>query len=164
MSATRSFSLSRNLRLTFFGLIILPLMGPAAIWSQLVPVQANIDAQAQQRLQADTEKAHRQRRIEENIQKITPALSAKNLTSQDGPTLTRRALAAIFDLRSEGISTEDGLRRAALPISAEVGTPPGPSRYLLHCWQEAAKHITPEIAAKFRDGLAPGFPIPPYEP
>jgi len=164
MSATRSFISSRNLRQASVGLLLLLLMAPFLCLAQVVPVQANLDAQAQRRIQEQSEGVRRQRQIDANLEKIATALSSKNLTSPEGPVFTRRALAALFDLQSEGWSPEKSLREAnRLPSTAE--TPKATSiAYLTKCWQEFSPSITPTVATTLRAGLTPAFSIPPYVP
>jgi hypothetical protein len=164
MSATRSFISSRNPRQASVGLLLLLLMAPFLCLAQVVPVQANLDAQAQRRIQEQSEGVRRQRQIDANLEKIATALSSKNLTSPEGPAFTRRALAALFDLQSEGWSPEKSLREAnRLPSTAE--TPKATSiAYLTKCWQEFSPSITPTVATTLRAGLTPAFSIPPYVP
>ncbi|NBS84260.1 MAG: hypothetical protein EBS59_06145, partial [Verrucomicrobia bacterium] len=77
----------------FLRLFILFLgIGASLLQAQVVPTQANIDAQAQRRLQADAQESIRRRRIEENIRRLVPALDPSNLTTPEGPALTRQAL------------------------------------------------------------------------
>jgi hypothetical protein len=139
-------------------------MAPFLCLAQVVPVQANLDAQAQRRIQEQSERVRRQRQIDANLEKIATALSSKNLTSPEGPVFTRRALAALFDLQSEGWSPEKSLREAnRLPSTAE--TPKATSiAYLTKCWQEFSPSITPTVATTLRAGLTPAFSIPPYVP
>ncbi len=164
MSATRSFISSRNPRQASVGLLLLLLMAPFLCLAQVVPVQANLDAQAQRRIQEQSERVRRQRQIDANLEKIATALSSKNLTSPEGPVFTRRALAALFDLQSEGWSPEKSLQEATrLPSTAE--TPKATSiAYLTKCWQEFSPSITPTVATTLRAGLSPAFSIPPYVP
>ena len=164
MSATRSFISSRNPRQASVGLLFLLLMAPSLCLAQVVPVQANLDAQAQRRIQEQSERVRRQRQIDANLEKIATALSSKNLTSPEGPVFTRRALAALFDLQSEGWSPEKSLQEATrLPPTAE--TPKATSSaYLTKCWQEFSPSITPTVATTLRAGLSPAFSIPPYVP
>jgi hypothetical protein len=164
MSATRSFISSRNPRQVSVRLLILLLMAPFLCLAQVVPVQANLDAQAQRRIQEQSEGVRRQRQIDANLEKIATALSSKNLTSPEGPAFTRRALAALFDLQSEGWSPEKSLREAnRLPSTAE--NPKATSiAYLTKCWQEFSPSITPTVATTLRAGLTPAFSIPPYVP
>ncbi len=139
-------------------------MAPFLCLAQVVPVQANLDAQAQRRIQEQSERVRRQRQIDANLEKIATALSSKNLTSPEGPAFTRRALAALFDLQSEGWSPEKSLQEATrLPSTAE--TPKATSiAYLTKCWQEFSPSITPTVAATLRAGSSPAFSIPPYVP
>lgn len=139
-------------------------MAPFLCLAQVVPVQANLDAQAQRRIQEQSERVRRQRQIDANLEKIATALSSKNLTSPEGPVFTRRALAALFDLQSEGWSPAKSLQEAnRLPSTVE--TPKATSiAYLTKCWQEFSPSITPTVATTLRAGLSPAFSIPPYVP
>ena len=161
MSATRSFISSRNPRRASIGLLLLLLMAPPVCPAQVVPVQANLDAQAQRRIQEQSERVRRQRQIDANLEIISSALSTENLTSRDGPVFTRRALAALFDLQSEGVSPGKSLQQA-VRLSQETGD--SQTAYLTKCWQETSKKITPEIASTLRSGGLPNFSIPPYIP
>ena len=164
MSATRSFISSRNLRQTSVGLLFLLLMAPFLCLAQVVPVQANLDAQAQRRIQEQSERVRRQRQIDTNLEKIATALSSKNLSSPEGPVFTRRALAALFDLQSEGWSPAKSLQEATrLPSTRETQKATS-SAYLTKCWQEFSPSITPTVATTLRAGLSPAFSIPPYVP
>lgn len=139
-------------------------MAPFLCLAQVVPVQANLDAQAQRRIQEQSERARRQRQIDANLEKIASALSSKNLTSPKGPVFTRRALAALFDLQSEGWSPEKSLQEATrLPSTTETQKATT-SAYLTKCWQEFSPSITPTVATTLRAGLSPAFSIPPYVP
>jgi len=139
-------------------------MAPFLCLAQVVPVQANLDAQAQRRIQEQSERVHRQRQIDANLEKIATALSSKNLTSPESPVYTRRALAALFDLQSEGWSPAKSLQEAArLPSTVE--TPKGTSlAYLTKCWTDFSPSITPTVATTLRAGLSPAFSIPHYVP
>jgi len=164
MSATRLFTSSRNPRQASVGLLLLLLMAPFLCLAQVVPVQANLDAQAQRRIQEQAERVRRQRQIDANLEKIATALSSKNLTSPEGPVFTRRALAALFDLQSEGWSPEKSLQEATrLPSTTETQKATT-SAYLTKCWQEFSPSITPTVATTLRAGLSPAFSIPPYVP
>ena len=164
MSATRSFISSRNPRQASVGLLLLLLMAPFLCLAQVVPVQANLDAQAQRRIQEQSERVRRQRQIDTNLEKIATALSSKNLSSPEGPVFTRRALAALFDLQSEGWSPAKSLQEATrLPSTRETQKTTS-SAYLTKCWQEFSPSITPTVATTLRAGLSPTFSIPPYVP
>lgn len=139
-------------------------MAPFLCLAQVVPVQANLDAQAQRRIQEQSERVRRQRQIDTNLEKIATALSSKNLSSPEGPVFTRRALAALFDLQSEGWSPAKSLQEATrLPSTRETQKTTS-SAYLTKCWQEFSPSITPTVATTLRAGLSPAFSIPPYVP
>ena len=139
-------------------------MAPFLCLAQVVPVQANLDAQAQRRIQEQSERVRRQRQIDANLEKIASALSSKNLTSPEGPVFTRRALAALFDLQSEGWSPAKSLQEATRFPSTSETQKAASSAYLTKCWQEFSPSITPTVATTLRAGLSPAFSIPPYVP
>ena len=112
ISATKLFYSSRNVRSALFTLLILGLLLGSPAWTQVVPVQANMDAQAQRRIQQQAELARRQRRIEDYLQQIVPALDPKNLSGSQGARTTNKALAALYSLQTDGVSARDALRRA----------------------------------------------------
>ena len=164
MCATRLFTSSRNPRQASVGLLFLLLMAPLLCLAQVIPVQANLDAQAQRRIQEQSERVRRQRQIDANLEIISVALSSKNLTSPEGPVFTRRALAALFDLQSEGWSPEKSLQKASR-IPPTSHTPQAASiAYLTKCWREFSPSITPTVATTLGAGLPPAFSIPPYVP
>ena len=170
MSATRSFSL--NLR-------ILRLVGPvlgfltAGDWvaaqgalPSAVGSQANTDASAQRRLQETMQEAQRQRRIEEQIHRLAPALNATALSGSRGPVLTRKALAALARLRGEGISPEDALARATRSARLDAAASAKPSAYLRNLFVQNSATITPAVLIQLEAGEdpSPDFFIPPYQP
>jgi hypothetical protein len=151
----------------FLRLFILFLgIGASLLQAQVVPVQANIDAQAQRRLQADAQESARRRRIDENIRRLVPALNPSNLTGSDAPVLTREALAAIHDLLTDGVVPRDSLQQAAKKSSFEVGATQKTSAYLLECWSSIANQVTPEDLERMRKGLEPKshLDLPPFQP
>ena len=103
ISATKLFYSSRNVRSALFTLLILGLLSGSPAWTQVVPVQANIDAQAQRRLQEQAEQARRQRRIEDQLQRIVPALDPQNLSGPKSNRTTSQALAALYSLQTDGV-------------------------------------------------------------
>jgi hypothetical protein len=140
-------------------------MAPFLCLAQVVPVQANLDAQAQRRIQEQFERVRRQRQIDANLEIISSALSTEKLRSPDGSSFTRRALAAIFDLQTEGWSPAKSLQEANNRLLPTDHTPQATSlAYLTKCWQEFSPNITPTVAATLRAGLSPAFSIPPYVP
>jgi len=142
-----------------FATFFLPLIDLAPVQAQLVPVQANIDAQAQRRLREQAESARRQRRIEDNLQKIVPALSSKGSTAN-----TCRALAALYELQSEGVRPKESLQRAADLSGLGTESTRAPSNYLLQCWESISGKLNSEIAGKMKSGTPPPFPLPTYQP
>jgi hypothetical protein len=142
-----------------FATFFLPLIDLAPVQAQLVPVQANIDAQAQRRLREQAESARRQRRIEDNLQKIVPALSSKGSTAN-----TCRALAALYELQSEGVRPKESLQRAADLSGLGTESTRAPSNYLLQCWESISGKLNSEIAGKMKSGPPPPFPLPTYQP
>ncbi len=140
-------------------------MAPFLCLAQVVPVQANLDAQAQRRIQEQSERVRRKRQIDANLEIISSALSTEKLMSPDGPSFTRRALAALFDLQSEGWSPAKSLQEANTRLPPTAHTPQATSlAYLTKCWQEFSPSITPIVATTLRAGLSPAFSIPPYVP
>jgi len=139
-----------------FFLLLLDLV-PAQ--GQLVPVQANVDAQAQRRLREQEESARRQRRIDDNLQRIVPALSSKGESAK-----TCRALAALYELQSDGIRPKEALLRAVDLSGLGIESTRTPSNYLLQCWEASSRKMNPEIAGKMKSGTPPPFPLPPYQP
>jgi len=142
-----------------FATFFLPLIDLAPVQAQLVPVQANIDAQAQRRLREQAESARRQRRIEDNLQKIVPALSSKGSTAN-----TCRALAALYELQSEGVRPKESLQRAVDLSGLGTESTRAPSNYLLQCWESISGKLSSEIAGKMKSGTPPPFPLPTYQP
>jgi len=142
-----------------FATFFLPLIDLAPVQAQLVPVQANIDAQAQRRLREQAESARRQRRIEDNLQKIVPALSSKSSSAN-----TCRALAALYELQSEGVRPKESLQRAADLSGLGTESTRAPSNYLLQCWESISGKLNSEIAGKMKSGTPPPFPLPTYQP
>jgi len=142
-----------------FATFFLPLLDLAPTQGQLVPVQANIDAQAQRRLREQAESARRQRRIEANLQKIVPALSSKGSTAN-----TCRALAALYELQSEGVRPKESLQRAADLSGLGTESTRAPSNYLLQCWESISGKLNSEIAGEMKSGTPPPFPLPTCQP
>ena len=164
MSSTKSFCLSLRPQL-FLPLILLSAVAPATAWSQAVPSQANIDASAQRRLQETAREAQRQHRIDQEIRKLSAALSPETLAGSTGPVRTRQALAAFSRLRADGIPPEEALVRAARAADP-AGASSKPSAYLRKLFAETSAKITPTILARLEAGEdpAPAFTIPPYQP
>ena len=164
MSCTKSFFSSLRPRLLF---LFFPLSAvlSATVWSQVVPSQANIDASAQRRLQETAREAQRQHRIDQEIRKLSVALSSEKLAGSTGPVLTRQALAAFSRLRADGISPDEALARAARS-SGSSGASSKPSTYLRNVFAETSGKITPSILTRLEAGEdpAPAFLIPPYQP
>ncbi|MFM8653959.1 MAG: hypothetical protein ACKODZ_04395 [Verrucomicrobiota bacterium] len=116
MSATR-FSNSNPKPHRFLGLLLSALLAgeighaqgglPAAVGSQ-----ANTDASAQRRLQDTAKEAQRQRRIEDQRRRLSPALSPEKLAGPGGRMLTRQALAARVRLREDGVPLFEAILRA----------------------------------------------------
>ena len=144
----------------FLRLFILFLgIGASLLQAQVVPSQANIDAQAQRRLQADAQESIRRRRIEENIRRLVPALDPSNLTTPEGPALTRQALAALSDLLSDGIVPRDSIQRAIKKSPLETSATQKTSAYLLECWGLVSGQITSDDLEPMRKGLEPKTPL-----
>lgn len=145
-------------------LFLVPTLLASLGLSQVVPVQANIDAQAQRRMQEQAELARRQRRIEDHLQRIVPALDPQNLTGPKATRTTSQALAALFSLQTEGVSPRESLRRALDCSGLTAQTTRAPLNYLSSCWETNGKKITPPIAQSMRTGTPPPFPIAPFVP
>ena len=161
---TKSSCFSRNVRSLLFTFLLFGILLDATTQSQVVPVQANIDAQAQRRIQQQAELARRQRRIEDHLQRIVPALDPQNLSSSKGNRTTSQAMAAIFCLQMEGVSPREALRQAADCSALPAETTRAPFNYLWNCWETNQKKITPSIAQSMRSGEPAPFPISPFQP
>ena len=164
ISATKLFYSSRNVRSALFTLLILGLLLGSSAWTQVVPVQANMDAQAQRRIQQQAEMARRQRRIEDHLQQIVPALDPKNLSGLQGARNTNKALAALYSLQTDGVSARDALRRAIDCSNLPSETTRAPLNYLLQTWESVAGKMNPTLAQSMRTGDPAPFPIPPFQP
>ena len=147
------------MRRFLFAPFFLLLLDLAPAQGQLVPVQANVDAQAQRRLREQEESARRQRRIDDNLQRIVPALSSKGESAK-----TCRALAALYELQSEGVRPKESLQRAADLSGLGTESSRAPSNYLLQCWESISGKLNSEIAGKMKSGTTPPFPLPTYQP
>lgn len=166
MSVTKSSSSNHNV-LFFFGTLLLALaLASSPLQAQVVPLQANIDAQAQRRLQEQAAEARRQQRREENIKILIPALSPANLSSPQAQPILRRALAALTDLSAEGFSASDSLQKAASGTSLPPSTTRATQSYLNSTWQNLSRTITPESLPTLRLGQdpKPSLLIPPFTP
>ena len=159
MSVTKLFP-SNHRRLNFLWIsLLLSGSGILPLRAQVVPSQANIDAQAQRRLQADAQESIRRGRIEENIRRLVPALDPSNLTTPEGPALTRQALAALSDLLSDGIVPRDSIQRAIKKSPLETSATQKTSAYLLECWGSVSGQITSDDLEPMRKGLEPKTPL-----
>ena len=164
ISATKLFYSSRNVRSALLTLLISGLLSGSPSWTQVVPVQANMDAQAQRRIQQQAELARRQRRIEDHLQKIVPALDPKNLSGSQGVRTTNKALAALYSLQADGVSARDALRLAIDCSNLPTETTRAPLNYLLQTWESIAGKMNPTLAQSMRTGDPAPFPIPPFQP
>jgi len=162
--ATKLFYSSRNVRSALLTLFILGLLLGSTAWTQVVPVQANMDAQAQRRIQQQAELARRQRRIEDHLQKIVPALDPKNLSGSQGALITNKALAALYSLQTDGVSARDALRRAIDCSDLPTETTRAPLNYLLQTWESVAGKMNPTLAQSMRTGDPAPFTISPFKP
>ncbi|NDE85258.1 MAG: hypothetical protein EB056_04425 [Verrucomicrobia bacterium] len=140
--------------------------GALPLQSQVVPVQANVDAQAQRRIQADAQESLRRRRVEENIRRLLPALDPANLTGPKGPAKTVQAMAAFADLLNEGITPKESVQQALKKSVLEPSATEKTSVYLLKCWSSLSDRLTPEDLPAMRKGEEPTPPLnlPPYQP
>ena len=164
ISATKLFYSSRNVRSALLTLLISGLLSGSPAWPQVVPVQANMDAQAQRRIQQQAELARRQRRIEDQLQQIVPALDPKNLSGSQGVRTTNKALVALYSLQTDGVSARDALRRAVDCSNLPTETTRAPLNYLLQTWESVAGKMNPTLAQSMRTGDPAPFPIPPFQP
>ena len=164
ISATKLFYSSRNVRSALLTLLISGLLSGSPAWTQVVPVQANMDAQAQRRIQQQAELARRQRRIEDYLQQIVPVLDPKNLSGPQGARTTNKALAALYSLQTDGVSARDALRRAIDCSNLPTETTRAPLNYLLQTWESVAEKMNPTLAQSMRTGDPAPFPIPPFQP
>ena len=152
------------MRSTLLTLLIWGLLSGLPAWTQVVPVQANIDAQAQRRIQEQAEQARRQRRIEDQLQRIVPALDPQNLSGPKSNRTTTQALAALFSLQADGVSPREALRRAIDCSSIPAEMTRAPFNYLLECWEANGGKINATIAQSMRTGDPAPFPLPAYKP
>ena len=164
ISATKLFYSSRNVRSALLTLLIWGLLSGSSAWTQVVPVQANMDAQAQRRMQEQANMARRERRIEDHLQQIVPALDPKNLSGPQGTRTRNKALAALYSLQTEGVSARDALRRAIDCSNLPTETTRAPLNYLLQTWESVAGKMNPTLAQSMRTGDPAPFPIPPFQP
>ena len=164
ISATKLFYSSRNVRSALLTLLISGLLSGSPAWTQVVPVQANMDAQAQRRMQEQANMARRERRIEDHLQQIVPALDPKNLSGSQGVRTTNKALAALYSLQADGVSARDALRRAIDCSNLPTETTRAPLNYLLQTWESIAGKMNPTLAQSMRTGDPAPFPIPPFQP
>ena len=134
---------------------------PSAVGSQ-----ANTDASAQRRLQETAREAQRQRRIEEQVQILAPALDSQKLAGPKGPVLARKALAALARLREEGISADEALARAGRTAKADPAQAAKPTAYLRNLFSEKSSALDDGILKKLEAGEdpAPTLILPPYLP
>lgn len=165
MSCTKSsFSSLRQPFLLPF--LFLSAVAPTTVCSQAVSSQANIDASAQRRLQETTREAQRQNRIDQEIRKLSAALSPEKLAGSTGPVLARQALAAFSRLQADGVSPDLALARAARSAGLDGASGSKPSAYLRNLFAENSGKITPTVLARLEAGEdpAPAFTLPPYPP
>jgi len=165
MSVTQLFRFNLNL---IFGMGVISCflaMGHNTC-AQAIPSQANIDASAQRRLQETAREAQRQRRIEELVLILAPALDATKLAGPTGPSLTRKALAALTRLREEGISADDALARAGRTAKTNPAQVAKPTVYLRNLFSEKSSALNDGILEKLEAGEdpAPSLILPPYLP
>ena len=148
------------------GLLLFLAGGAFPLCSQVVPSQANMDAQAQRRIQANAQESFRRQRINDNIAHLVPSLDPAGLTGPKAPVLTRRAMAALADLSSDGIPPNEALQRAIKASNLDTPVTQKTSAYLLGCWADLAGQITPEDIEAMKKGNAPKTPweMRPYQP
>ena len=137
-----------------------------AVTAQTVPSQANTDSSAQRRLQETAREAQRQRRIEEQIQKVAAALDSDKLGGPSGSILTRKAFAAMVRLREEGVSPDETILRATRAAGIDSAQAAQPAFYLRNLFAQKSGLITPPILAKLETGEdpAPDLVLTPFVP
>jgi len=163
-SVTKLFYSNRNVRSALLTLTIWGLLSGTPAWTQVVPVQANMDAQAQRRMQEQANMARRERRIEDHLQQIVPALDPKNLSGSQGARTRNKALAALYSLQTDGVSPRDALRRAIDCSNLPTETTRAPLNYLLQTWDSVAGKMNSTLAQSMRTGDPAPFPISPFQP
>lgn len=165
MSATKLSCFAPDLLRVCFPVLWLA-VGSDRVGAQAVPSQANIDASAQRRLQETAREAQRQRRIEEQIRILVPALSPQNLTGDSGPVLTRKAIAALARLRQDGIPPDEAVSRAIRSARLESGTTAKPSAYLRRLWADHSDQLDEDTLSQLEAGQDPGSRLrfPDYQP
>ena len=170
MSATR-LSNSNPKPHRFLGILLSALLAgeighaqgglPAAVGSQ-----ANTDASAQRRLQETAKEAQRQRRIEDQLRRLSPALSPEKLAGPGGAVLTRQALAALVRLREDGMPLDEAILRATRAAGIDSAQAAKPASYLRNLFVQKSGLITPAILAKLEAGedAAPDLVLAPFVP
>lgn len=140
--------------------------GALPLQSQVVPVQANVDAQAQRRIQADTQESTRRRRMEDNLRRLVSALDPSILSGPNGPARTVQAMAAFADLLNDNLPPKQSIQQALKKSPLEPSATQKTSAYLLHCWNSLSERMTPEDLQAMRKGEEPKVPLnlPPYSP
>ena len=134
---------------------------PAAVGSQ-----ASTDASAQRRLQETAKEAQRQRRIEDQLRRLSPALSPEKLAGPGGPVTTRQALAALVRLREEGVPLDDAILRATHAAGIDSAQAAKPAAYLRNLLIQKSGRVTPAILTKLEAGEdpAPDLVLSPFVP
>ena len=147
-------------RLILFGTGILPLHG------QVVPVQANIEAQNQRRLQAEAQESSRRRRVDENMRRLETALDPSKLTGPDGLPTIRRAMAALADLAHDNLAPRNAIQQAVKNSPLQSSVTQKTSAYLTQCWLLLSEKITPADMEPLRLGQETKnpLPLPPFRP
>jgi len=115
-------------------------------------------------MQDQANMARRERRIEDHLQKIVPALDPKNLSGSQGARTGNKALAAIYSLQTDGVSARDALRRAIDCSNLPTETTRAPLNYLLQTWESVAGKMNATLAQSMRTGDPAPFPIAPFQP
>ena len=148
------------------GFLIFLGISTLSLQSQVVPVQANIDAQNQRRLQAEAQESIRRRRVDENIRRLGAALDSTTLSGPDGLPTTRRAMAALTDLASDNVSPRDAIQQALKKSPLESSVTQKTSAYLTQCWLAVSEKITPADLESLRLGkdTRNPLPLPPFQP
>ncbi|NBS54533.1 hypothetical protein EBT23_03055 [bacterium] len=165
MFVTRLFSSSLR-HFLWGGTVAYFLVSGETSRSQAVSSQANTDASAQRRLQEIAREADRQRRIDEQIRNLAPALDPGKLAGTEGPILTRKALAALVHLREEGIPPQEAMPRAVRSAGIDPTKSAKPSTFLRNLFLEYSPALNAEILKKLEVGEDPGpkMVLPLFQP
>jgi len=140
--------------------------GTLPLPAQMVPAQANTDAQAQRQLQTEAQESSRRRRIKENIRLLVAVLDPSILTGPTGPAQTLQAMAALADLLNDNMNPGESLEKAMKKSSINPSVTQKTSAYILQCWNTISDKISREDLPGMRQGREPDPPLhlPPFQP